>query len=372
MKFTRLITLTMILICSQFTHANDEKTAALKALNDYIEGTSYSKPEQIKNAFQKNANLYLGKKDTPLWTVPVQEYIGWFEKKTNGAFTGRIGEVLSLDIEGNIATAKAEIIIPSKNVRFVDMFLLKKLDDGWKIISKSAQSGKSNNNGERILFVVSNAHFHGTSDLPAGASFSELVHAYDAFKSAGFTVDFVSPEGGAIPLAYINTSNAHHKKYLYDQTFMYALEHTKKPSDITPSRYRAVHYIGGSNAMYGVAENTEIQNITMEIYEKHNGIVSSVCHGTAGIVNLKTQDGRFLVAGKKISGYPDAFENTSRAYYKQFPFSIEGTIEKHGGTFIYGNRSKAHVEVDGRVVTGQNFQSSRPVAEKMIEMLKQS
>lgn len=372
MKLTQLLTLAVMVLMSSSALAGNERASVLEALNDYIQGTSYSDPEQIKSAFQKDANLYLGRKGEPLWTVPAKEYISWFENKPRGAFTGRVGEILSLDIEGKIATAKAEIIIPKKQIRFVDMFLLKKLDGNWKIISKSAVSAKSNHNGERILFIVSNAHFHGDSKLPAGASFSELVHAYDEFKQAGYTVDFVSPNGGATPLAYINTSNEMHKKYLYNQTFMYALKHTKKPSEVEPSLYRAVHYIGGSNAMYGVAENKEIQAITMEIYEKHNGIVSSVCHGTAGIVNLKTNDGKYLVSGKKISGYPDIFENTSRAYYKEFPFSIENTIEKRGGDFIYGKRNESHVEVDGRIVTGQNFQSSRPVAKKMIELLKRS
>jgi putative intracellular protease/amidase len=124
--------------------------------------------------------------------------------------------------------------------------------------------------------------------------------------------------------------------------------------------------------MYGVPENKHIQRITMTIYEKYNGIVSSVCHGTAGIVNLKTQDGEFLVKGKRISGYPDAYENQSKAYFKQFPFLIQQTIESRGGQFFYSPRNNAHVEVDERIVTGQNHLSSSLVAEKMIQILQKT
>lgn len=362
----------LILTClSCVAFGTDKQTLAVEAvLNDYIEGTSFSQKNQIKQAFSDNALLLLEKKDNPLWEVPVSEYIGWFKSENAGQSNGRIGEILSVNVEGNIATAKVEILIPGSSLRFVDMFLLKRLEGRWKIISKSAENHSANNNGERILFIVSNAHFHGGSKLPAGVSFSEIVKAYDTFKEAGYTVDFVSPEGGAIPLSYINTSTPIHKKYLYNTDFMYTLANTKSPNDIVPARYKAVHYVGGSNAMYGVAENEALQSIAMDVYEKHGGIISSVCHGTAGIVNLKTSDGKYLVEGKRISGYPEAYEAKDREYFKEFPFLIQKTIEDRGGKFFVAKRNNAHVEVDGRIVTGQNHLSSPLVAKKMIELLQ--
>jgi putative intracellular protease/amidase len=363
-----ILTLTCILIStSAYGQSNELKIR--QTLNNYIQGTSYNRPKQIEKAFHQDTDLLLEKKNKPLWRVPVTQYISWFESGEVGGFTGRIGEIMNIDVAGNVATAKVEIIFPAKKLRYTDLFLLKKLNDNWKIISKTASSEPTINHGKRILFIVSNAHFHGELDKAAGASFSEIVNAYHAFKQAGYTVDFVSPEGGAIPLAYINTSNKLDKQYLYNHDFMYALEHTRSPQQILPEHYKAVHYIGGSSAMYGVADNKKIQAISMEIYEKYNGIISSVCHGTAGIAHLKTNDGKYLVAGKRISGYPDAYENQSAAYFKQFPFRIQQTIEQRAGVFKYAARNKAHVEVDGRVITGQNYLSSALVAEKIIELL---
>ena len=108
----------------------------------------------------------------------------------------------------------------------------------------------------------------------------------------------------------------------------------------------------------------------MEIYEQHGGIISSVCHGTAGIVNLKLKSGEYLVKGRKISGYPESFENQSKAYFQEFPFLIQQTIEQRGGDFFHSKRNVAHVEVDGRIVTGQNHLSSPLVAKKMVELLQ--
>jgi len=349
--------------------ANVENNEIKKVLNNYIQGTSFNYPDKIASAFYSDANLLLEKKSKDVWRVPAKEYVNWFKKSNSGSFTGRIGEILNIEVSGAIAAAKVEIMIPETQRRFVDLFLLKKIDNDWKIISKTAVSEKSIQHGKRILFIVSNAHYHGTSSLPVGASFSEIVNAYHEFKTAGFTVDFVSPEGGAIPLSYINTSNELQKKYLYNTDFMYALANTKTPDEITASKYKAVHYIGGSSAMYGVADNQKIQNLVMDIYENHNGIISSVCHGTAGIAFLKLSTGQYLVAGKRISGYPDEYENPQKAYFRQFPFQITQTIEKHGGDFNYSPRGSAHIEADGRVITGQNYLSSGLVAQKIIQMI---
>ena len=38
----------------------------------------------------------------------------------------------------DIAMAKVEIAIPKANMVYIDLFLLKKLDGTWKIISKTA------------------------------------------------------------------------------------------------------------------------------------------------------------------------------------------------------------------------------------------
>ncbi|MFS4492436.1 type 1 glutamine amidotransferase domain-containing protein [Maribacter sp. 2308TA10-17] len=225
---------------------------------------------------------------------------------------------------------------------------------------------------ERILFIVSNAHFYGDSDIGASNHFSEIVQAYEVFKKKGYAIDFVSPEGGAIPIGYISTSDSLQKKYIYDNDFMDDLETTKKPNEIEASDYRAVYYGGGGAAMFGVAENEAIQKIVMELYEQHNGIVSAICHGTAGIVNLKTQDGSYLFAGKKVNGFPDIFENKDAEYYKTFPFSIQEILKERGGDFQFSEEGwDGFMVSDGRLISGQDPSAAGLVAEKVIETLQQ-
>ena len=158
----------------------DDYTKITHTLQNYITGTSYNEPDLIKRAFAKEARLLLSKEGQDTWFVDPKEYSSWFKNK--GQFNGRVGEILSIDVVGDIATAKVEILIPKKSIRYVDLFLLKQLSDGWKVVSKAATSETVKLSGERILFIVSNAHFHGDSKLPTGVSFSEIVKAYDTFK----------------------------------------------------------------------------------------------------------------------------------------------------------------------------------------------
>ncbi len=223
----------------------------------------------------------------------------------------------------------------------------------------------------RILFIVSNQHTYGNTDINASNHFAEIVLAYDVLVDKKYAIDFVSPEGGAIPIGYLNTSDSIQKKYLYDADFMNKLKNTLKPSDVNPASYKAVYYSGGGAAMFGVPENEAIQKIAMHIYQ-NNGIIAAICHGTAGIVNLKTKDGHYVYKGKAVNGFPDDFENKEARYYKTFPFSIEEAIKERGGNFTYSQEGwDGFYQVDGRLITGQDPTASSKVAEKIIEILQQ-
>ncbi|UPZ35500.1 nuclear transport factor 2 family protein [Sphingobacterium sp. PCS056] len=222
----------------------------------------------------------------------------------------------------------------------------------------------------KILFVTSNQDFYGSTTISASNHFGEIIEPYEVFIQAGYQVDFISPKGGAIPIGYLNTSDSLQKKYLYDAWFMDKLEHTWKPTEIIAENYVAIFYSGGGAAMFGVAEDTTIQKIARNIYHK-NGVISTICHGTAGIAYLKDENGKSLYAGKRITGYPDKFENTEMDYYKSFPFSMDQAIQKNEGNFIYSEKAGDGFHlVDGRFVTGQDPSSATQVAGEVVKMLK--
>jgi putative intracellular protease/amidase len=228
----------------------------------------------------------------------------------------------------------------------------------------------SENSKDKVLIIASNQMFHADSKMPAGNSFSEIVLAYKPFYEAGYEVDVVSPKGGSIPLSYINTSNDLQRTFLFDFDFMAKLKNTLKPSEVNASDYKIIHYTGGSSPIFDIPQNKEIQDIVMSVYEENNGIVTAVCHGTSGIVDLKTKDGKYLVDGKNVNGVPDSHESKELKHYQYYPFIIEAELVKRGANFKHSKILTAHIEVDGRLVTGQNSLSTKMVAVKAIEIHK--
>ncbi|MCD9085697.1 nuclear transport factor 2 family protein [Stenotrophomonas sp. SY1] len=127
------------LLLSGLAHAEpateDGQVAAV--IQDYLQGSSYNQADQLRRAFHPEARLYLSQGTDGMREVSITEYAGWFSKNP-GQFNGRIGRLLGTQVDGNIATAKAEILIGKDQARFVDLFLLKKLGGQWQIISKTA------------------------------------------------------------------------------------------------------------------------------------------------------------------------------------------------------------------------------------------
>jgi putative intracellular protease/amidase len=338
-----------------------------QTLTDYMEGTANGDPERLKNAFHPDFKLYAVTEANELLVRSGKQYIADIKP---GEKINRVGSIMSIDLTKDIATAKVEILMPNFRL-YTDYFMLVKYQDKWKIVQKSytwKEVSKSNN---EILFVTSNQHTYGSSNINAANHFQEIVIAYDVFKKNGYDVDFVSPSGGAIPLGYIETSDKTQKEYLYNPEFMTRLKHTLKPEQLNAADYKAVYYSGGGSAMFGVAENKNIQNLAVTIYQ-NGGVISAICHGTAGIVNLKNKDGAFIFANKKITGFPDMFEDTQAEYYKTFPFSIDKEITKNGGNFVYSKAWASNFTVaDGNIITGQDPSATASVAQKVIDTLQE-
>ena len=357
---------------SAASSAEQDDNAIRETVRLYLHGTSFNIQDEINQAFHGTARLYLDGKNDTEWELSGPEYAKLFSPETIGQFNGRHGRLIKVDVSGKVATAKAEIHIPQQGVRYVDVFLLKKIAGHWKIISKAAdRAPAAPRQARKVLLVVSNVHQYPGTKVNAGNNFPELAYTYDAFRKAGYAVDFVSPEGGAVPLEMIVTSDELLKKHLYDSDFMWALAHTKPVSEVRADEYAGMAFVGGGAAIVGVPDNKPLQDIAVHIYEQQGGVIAAICHGTEGIKNLKLSDGTFLIQGKVLTSFPDAYLNKESPIYKAYPFSAEASIKRHGGIFRHGANGKSHVEVDGRLVTGMSWESSVDVAESMIRLIAQ-
>ncbi|MBO9203030.1 MULTISPECIES: type 1 glutamine amidotransferase domain-containing protein [Niastella] len=221
---------------------------------------------------------------------------------------------------------------------------------------------------KKILFVVTSHAQKGATGQSTGYYLAEVAHPWDVLHAAGYEIDFVSPKGGKAPVDGFNLEDPVNKKFWENQVYRRKVENTLKPSQVNASQYAAIFFAGGHGAMWDFKDDQEIAEIAREIYES-NGVVSAVCHGPAGLVNIKLSNGKYLVEGKRIN----AFTNEEEAAVKLenvVPFLLESKLIELGAIFEKSGLWQKRVVVDQRLVTGQNPASAQGVGEAMLELLK--
>lgn len=231
-----------------------------------------------------------------------------------------------------------------------------------------AQNKKSNNMEKKILFVVTSHDKKGETGQPTGYYLSEVSHPWEVLTKAGYEIDFVSPKGGTPPVDGFNLEDPVNKAFWGNEEYKNKISHSLKPGEVKPEAYSAIFFAGGHGTMWDFADNMELANITSGIYE-NGGIVGAVCHGPSGLVNVKLNNGKYLVDGKRINAFTNE-EEIAVKLDSVVPFLLETKLIERGAKFEKSGLWQPHVTVDQRVVTGQNPQSAKGVGEAILTELE--
>lgn len=224
---------------------------------------------------------------------------------------------------------------------------------------------------KRILFVLTSHDRKGpaesTDAAPSGFYLSEVTHPYQILAKEGYEIDFVSPKGGKTHVDGLDLSDPANASFWNNDVLREATQNTLTPSQINPDVYGAVFYAGGHATMWDFPDNTELASISSRIYE-NGGVVAAVCHGPAGLVNIRLSDNKYLVEGKKVSAFTND-EERAVGLYDIVPFLLEDTLKKRGAEYLATANFQSQVVVSERLVTGQNPASAKMVAEAMLPLL---
>lgn len=222
----------------------------------------------------------------------------------------------------------------------------------------------------KVLFVITSHGVKGSTGKPTGYYLSEVAHPWKVLTDAGYTIDFVSPKGGNPPVDGFDLKDPVNKEFWEDAFYHSKIEHSMKPGEVNPAEYVAIHFAGGHGAMWDLPDNEAIAEIAAKIYEQ-NGVVSAVCHGPAGLVNIKLSNGEYLIAGKKVNGFTNE-EEEAAGLTDVVPFLLETKMIERGGIFEESGKWQAHVVSDQRLVTGQNPASAEGVGKAVLEILEEN
>ncbi len=251
-----------------------------------------------------------------------------------------------------------------KSMLLLGALLLGQLLPAQKHFSPKKDSSTMN---KKILFVVTSHDKKGSTGQPTGYYLSEVSHPWAVLHAAGYVIDFVSPKGGKAPVDGFNLDDVTNKAFWGNAEYRQKIENTLNPSEVNPADYVAIHYAGGHGTMWDFADNLELAAIAAKIYE-NGGAVSAVCHGPAGLVNIKLSNGTYLVAGKRVNAFTNE-EEIAVKLENVVPFMLETKLIERGAIFEKAGLWQEKVVVDGRLITGQNPASAKKVGAEMLKVL---
>jgi putative intracellular protease/amidase len=226
---------------------------------------------------------------------------------------------------------------------------------------------------KRILVVVTNVDEYRKAGMRTGLWLGELTHFWDVAEQNGFNMDIASPTGGKVPidpesLSHEVLSELGTAERYEDRKFMDLLEDTRRISDVDLEDYDAIYLTGGHGVMFDFPQTRELEDLMARFYETGR-VVSTVCHGATGLLNVTLSNGEPLVKGKRVTGF--SWPEEELAHRAQaVPYNLQEELKKLGADYSTAEKPfESYVVEEGRLITGQNPGSARDVAEAVIRRL---
>jgi putative intracellular protease/amidase len=223
----------------------------------------------------------------------------------------------------------------------------------------------------KILMVLTSHDELGTTGQKTGFWLEEFCAPYYAFIDAGAAVTVASPRGGQPPLDPKSDApegqtplTLRFKKDLKAQA---VLASTRKLADVKADDFDAVFYPGGHGPMWDLAEDKDSIAL-IEAFYSTGKPVAAVCHGPV-VLRRATYKGEPLVKGKTVSAFTNE-EEAAVGLTHVVPFLLEDELKRLGGIFERGPIWQSFAVVDGRLITGQNPNSSTAAAQKLLGFLQ--
>ena len=222
-----------------------------------------------------------------------------------------------------------------------------------------------------ILMVLTSHDQLGATGAKTGFWLEEFAAPYYAFKDAGAQVALASPKGGQPPLDPKSDTpeaqSATTRRFKADVSGQAALAATHKLTEMYAADFDAVFYVGGHGPLWDLAED-KTSILLIEAFWAAHKPVAAVCHAP-GVLHHAMSDGHPRVMGRKVTGFSNSEEATVKLT-KVVPFLVEDEMKRLGGRYAKGPDWGSFVQIDGKLVTGQNPASSAAAAEAVIALLR--
>ncbi|MEG1186348.1 MAG: type 1 glutamine amidotransferase domain-containing protein [Bacteroidales bacterium] len=220
----------------------------------------------------------------------------------------------------------------------------------------------------KVLFIISSHGKMGDTDEKTGWWISEASHPWKILHQAGYEVDFASPAGGPTPMTGEDPKDVINKEFLENTEIQRKLQNTLRPDEVNIDNYGAIHYVGGHGAVWDFPDNTELAKLTAKLWEQGK-IVSAICHGVAGLLNVKLRGGDLLIKNRNLTSFTDMEEKLIHKC-DIVPYLLQCELMLKGAIFHITKPWGDNVQVHERLITGQNPQSGLSLGKALVSMLQ--
>lgn len=224
----------------------------------------------------------------------------------------------------------------------------------------------------KILLVLTSHDRLGDTGHKTGFWLEEFAAPYYRFKDAGAQLTLASPKGGQPPIDPKSDDESAQtdatRRFAGDAEAQRELANTLPLAQVRAEDFDALFYPGGHGPLWDLAESADSIAL-IERFQVLDKPVGAVCHAPGVLRHVKGNDGKPLVAGKRVTGFSNSEEEAVQLT-QVVPFLVEDMLKANGGLYARGDDWQSHVEVDGLLVTGQNPASSEASAEALLGLLE--
>jgi putative intracellular protease/amidase len=217
---------------------------------------------------------------------------------------------------------------------------------------------------KKLLMVVTGADSLTLADgssHPTGYWAEEVVESVRVLREAGVEVTLATP-GGVVPT--VDKASLDGK---FDDAVA-SLEDLRAPAvlaSMNAADFDAIYLPGGHGPMADLVSDASLGSLLADFHDDGK-LVAALCHGPAGLLSAVRADGTFVFAGKEIAVFSDEEELQGGL---NVPYSVAGRLAELGARLAPGAPWSSTVVVDGRLVTGQNPQSTVATAQRVAALL---
>ena len=146
-------------------------------------------------------------------------------------------------------------------------------------------------------------------------------------------------------------------------------------ADADPGAYDAVVFPGGHGTEWDITQDRHARAALRTAVEDGDGTALVVCHAVGILAFTRDTDGGLLVAGRDVTGFPDAWEEGIvddqhlMPDGRKLPYWVEKEVKAAGANWDAELDADTSVTVDGDLVTARGPPSSHDAAVTLLDEL---